>query len=100
MEGRNRNIKMKKASKAPRPVLVPNPKARLLDQVREVMRFHHYAIRTEKTYMQWIRRFLVFHREKIKTGNLSHVAALLCHTSAGKRLRHPHGSGTSWAFTP
>ena len=43
-------------------VLVPNPKARLFDQVREVMRFHHYSLRTEKTYLQWVRRFLVFHR--------------------------------------
>jgi integrase len=59
---------MRKASNAGRPVLVPNPKARLFDQVREVMRFHHYAIRTEKTYLQWIRRFLVFHREKNNNG--------------------------------
>jgi site-specific recombinase XerD len=26
------------------------------------MRFHHYSYRTEKTYQQWIRRFLLFHR--------------------------------------
>jgi integron integrase len=45
-----------------RPLLLPNPKARLFDQVREVMRFHHYSLRTEKTYLQWIRRYLVFHR--------------------------------------
>ena len=31
----------------------PKP-GRLLDQVREVMRYHHYAIRTEKTYIKWI----------------------------------------------
>jgi hypothetical protein len=33
-----------------------------LDQVREVLRFHHYALRTEEAYVQWIKRFLVFHR--------------------------------------
>ena len=27
--------------------LIPNPKARLQEQVREVMRFHHYSLRTE-----------------------------------------------------
>lgn len=48
--------------------LVPNPKARLLDQVREVMRFHHYALRTEKAYWQWIRRYLAFHRRKDRCG--------------------------------
>jgi hypothetical protein len=31
-------------------MLVPNPKGKLFDQVREVMRFHHYSLRTEKTY--------------------------------------------------
>jgi hypothetical protein len=50
------------------PRLIANPKARLFDQIREVMRFHHYAIRTEKAYTQWIKRFLVFHRQKNRTG--------------------------------
>jgi integron integrase len=43
-----------------RPILIPNPKVRLLDQVREVVRFKHYSIRTEEAYVQWIRRFIVF----------------------------------------
>jgi integron integrase len=34
----------------------------LFDQVREVLRFHYYALRTEEVYLQWIKRFLVFHR--------------------------------------
>ena len=55
---------MTKASKPSSPVFVPNPKARLFDQVREVMRFHHYALRTEEAYLQWIRRFLIFHRTR------------------------------------
>ena len=38
------------------------PKAeKLVDQVREVMRFHHYAYRTEQTYVDWIVRFVRFH---------------------------------------
>src|SRR5436309_6420137 len=55
---------MAKASGISRPALIPNPKARLFDQVREVLRFHHYALRTEQAYLQSIRRFLVFHRDK------------------------------------
>ena len=31
-------------------MLVLNPEAKLFDQIREVMRFHHYSYRTEKTY--------------------------------------------------
>jgi hypothetical protein len=37
--------------------LVPNPKLRLREQLAEVMRYKHYAWRTEETYWQWIRRF-------------------------------------------
>lgn len=38
------------------------PKAeKLVDQIREVMRFHHYAYRTEQTYVDWIVRYVKFH---------------------------------------
>ncbi|MBN2232853.1 MAG: phage integrase N-terminal SAM-like domain-containing protein [Deltaproteobacteria bacterium] len=36
----------------------PNPKLKLMDQVREVLRYHHYAYRTEQTYCQWILRYI------------------------------------------
>ena len=36
----------------------PEPqKPRLLDRVREEIRKRHYSLRTEKTYVGWIRRF-------------------------------------------
>jgi hypothetical protein len=37
--------------------VVPNPKLKLMDQVREVLRLKHYAIRTERCYCDWIRRY-------------------------------------------
>jgi integron integrase len=33
----------------------------LLDQVRDVMRLKHYSLRTERTYCDWIERFIRFH---------------------------------------
>jgi len=33
---------------------------RLLDQVRDRIRARHYSLRTEKTYIQWVRRFVRF----------------------------------------
>ena len=36
----------------------PPPK-KLLDQVRDAIRLKHYAYRTEETYGQWIRRFIL-----------------------------------------
>jgi len=37
---------------------------RLLDQVREVMRYHHYSPRSEKAYLRWIRDFILFHNKR------------------------------------
>jgi integron integrase len=35
------------------------PAPRLLDEVRRVLRLKHYSVRTETTYVQWIRRFIL-----------------------------------------
>lgn len=43
-----------------RPTLSANP-PRLLDQVRRHMRDAGYAWKTEKTYIHWIRRYILFH---------------------------------------
>jgi site-specific recombinase XerD len=44
---------------------VPKPsKPRLLDRVREEIRKRHYSRRTEKTYVGWIRRFILFHGKR------------------------------------
>jgi integron integrase len=43
---------------------LPNPKLKFMEQCREVMRFRHLAARSEQAYLEWIKRFLVFHREK------------------------------------
>jgi len=32
-----------------------------MDQVREVLRYYHYAYRTEQAYCQWIVRYIRFH---------------------------------------
>ena len=39
-----------------------NPK--LLDRVRDVIRRKHYSFRTEQTYVDWIRRFILFHGKR------------------------------------
>jgi hypothetical protein len=38
-----------------------NPPPKLLDQVRDRIRIKHYSIRTETQYVQWIKRFILFH---------------------------------------
>jgi integrase len=36
----------------------------LLDQIRYVIRLKHYSYRTEQTYVQWIRRYILFHNKQ------------------------------------
>lgn len=37
---------------------------RLLDRVRTVCRRRHFSIRTEETYIHWIKRYIFFHQKK------------------------------------
>ena len=39
-------------------------KPRLLDRVRNKIRVKHYSIRTEQAYVDWIRRFILFHGKR------------------------------------
>jgi len=48
----------------PRESLIPNPKLRLREQVREVMRFKQFSLRTESAYWNWIRQFIFFHGKR------------------------------------
>lgn len=48
----------------------PNPKLKLMDQVREVLRYYHYAYRTEQTYCDWIIRYVRFHKAKTHPKNM------------------------------
>src|SRR5579885_1856000 len=37
---------------------------KLLDRVRETIRRKHYSFRTEKSYVAWIRRYILFHNKR------------------------------------
>ena len=39
-------------------------KPKLLDQVRDVIRRKHFSIRTEQTYVEWIKRYIFFHGKR------------------------------------
>jgi integron integrase len=42
----------------------PDPELKLMDQVRQVLRYHHYAYRTEQAYCDWIVRYIRFFDSK------------------------------------
>ena len=39
-------------------------KKKLLDIVRDTVRFKHYSLSTEKTYIHWIKHYIFFHKKK------------------------------------
>jgi len=39
-------------------------KRKLLDQVRDKVRFKHYSYRTEKSYVGWIKRYIIYHKKR------------------------------------
>jgi integron integrase len=46
----------------------PGSRPRLLDQVRRAVRVKHYSRRTETAYVNWIRRFILFHEKRHPSG--------------------------------
>lgn len=53
---------------------------KLLDQVRERIRVKHYSIRTETQYVQWVRRFILYHgKQHPRDMGAAEVEAFLTH---------------------
>jgi hypothetical protein len=42
-------------------------KGKLLDQMRQVLRLKHMSIRTEESYVNWVKRFILFHHKQTPT---------------------------------
>jgi integron integrase len=49
------------------PAPTPVSKPKLLDLVRDAIRLRHYSIRTEQVYINWIKRFILFHHKRHPT---------------------------------
>ena len=67
---------------------LPQPRPpRLLDQLRLVLRVRHYSRRTEDCYVNWARRFILFHHKRhprtMRTSRQRHSAV-----GRGERQRH------------
>jgi integron integrase len=59
----------------------------LLDQVRATLRVAHYAKRTEESYIDWIKRFILFHGKRHpREMGPEEVRAFLTHLAAAKSV--------------
>ena len=60
---------------------------RLLDSVRERLRVKHYSIRTESAYLDWIKRFILFHNKRHPLEMAStEVEAFLTHLAVERNV--------------
>jgi hypothetical protein len=64
-------------------VLVPNPKLKVAEQCREVLRFKHDSLRTERSYLDWIERYVRFCQDP----------AFRLGEGVEKKWRHPRECG-------
>ena len=56
------------------------PKAKkLLEQVSDAIRVKHYSYRTEKTYIDWIRRYILFHHKRHPKEMSAHLRLSVSH---------------------
>jgi integron integrase len=70
---------------------IPEPlgprKSKFLEEVRRAMRLRHYSLRTEQTYLDWIRQFILFHgkRHPNDLGEVE-ISAFLTHLAADRNV--------------
>ncbi|MEO6078622.1 MAG: integron integrase [Steroidobacteraceae bacterium] len=63
------------------------PPPRLLDQMRERIRYKHYSLRTEKAYLFWVRRYIRFHALKHpRTMGAAEVERYLTHLATTSKV--------------
>jgi integron integrase len=62
-------------------------KKKLLDQVSDIIRLKHYSIRTEETYLNWIRRYILFHKKRhpAEMGE-EEISAFLTHLAVKEKV--------------
>ena len=74
-----------------------------MEQVKEVLRYHYYAYRTEQTYCDWILRYLKFHGGKTHPREMgkAEIERFLSHLAVQATLPlRPSASTTARPFGP
>lgn len=67
---------------------LPHPRPpKVLDQLRLVLRVRHYSPRTEDCYVNWVRRFILFHHKRHpRTMGTAEVEQFLTHLAVHDRI--------------
>src|SRR5574340_253814 len=60
---------------------------KLLDEVRAAIRLRHYSIRTERAYVEWIKRYILFHGKRHpREMGAEEVTAFLSHLAVDGKV--------------
>lgn len=63
------------------------PPKKLLDRMRDILRVKHYSIRTEQTYVNWAKRYILFHDKRHpKDMGSQEIAAFLTHLAVDRNV--------------
>ena len=65
----------------------PPPGKKILDQVSDAIRLKHYSYRTEQTYKEWIKRYILFHKKRHPSEmGAPEIQAFLSHLATEKNV--------------
>jgi integron integrase len=72
----------------PAPQGIPSPQGKkLMEQVSDALRTKHYSYRTEQTYKDWIKRFILFHGKRHpKDMGENEIRAFIAHLTAERKV--------------
>lgn len=60
---------------------------RLLDEVRDLIRLLHYSYRTEQSYLEWIKQYILFHQKRHPAEmGATEVSQFLTHLAVNRRV--------------
>jgi integron integrase len=63
------------------------PGKKLLDQMRDALRTQHYSYRTENTYVEWAKRFILFHNKRHpRDMGVVEVQAFITHLATQRKV--------------
>jgi len=74
--------------------MVQKPK-KLLDQVRDAVRLKHYAYRTEQSYVDRVRRYILFHNKTHpRDMGENEAQEFLTYLASERKVSAPRGGGS------
>jgi site-specific recombinase XerD len=60
---------------------------KLLERVRDTIRLKHYSLSTEKTYVNWIKRYILFHDKRHpREMGVAEIEAFLTHLAVEQQV--------------